>query len=66
MTAGWCALKNMSRASNTKIIKLPRMRCNALHLGRYYCPDAKWLMVEPCPFVNKNECKIYQEMCGAL
>jgi hypothetical protein len=52
--------------SSTKIIKLPRMRCNALHLGRYYCPDAKWLMVEPCPFVNKNECKIYQEMCGAL
>jgi len=48
------------------IIRLPRLECNAYVRGRYYCPEAKWLMKDPCPFLTRRECENYREMCGVI
>lgn len=48
------------------IIRLPRLECNHYHNGKYYCPEAKWFMSEPCPFLTRRECNAYKEMCGVI
>ena len=30
------------------------LTCNEYYKGRYYCPEAKWLMREPCPFLTRR------------
>lgn len=39
-------------------------RCCIEKDGKPWCPNLGWYLKEDCPFVNKNECDIYKEMCG--
>ncbi|MFZ5759454.1 MAG: hypothetical protein ACOY4H_05480 [Thermodesulfobacteriota bacterium] len=40
--------------------------CNEPFKGRYWCPKAQWFRKEVCPFVNRNECEAFTQMCGCL
>ena len=40
--------------------------CVQLKDNRPWCPKRKWYMMDGCPFSCRNECNIYEEMCGAL
>jgi len=40
--------------------------CNQTFKDRYWCPKAKWLMKEACPFESLHECESYEEMCGGF
>lgn len=40
--------------------------CNEPFKGRYWCPSRRWFQQEPCPFMNRNECRNFQWMCGCL
>ena len=46
--------------------KLTARGCNEPFKGRYWCPKMQWFRSEACPFVNKNECEIFEAMCGCL
>lgn len=40
--------------------------CNQPFKNRFWCPQRKWFLNEPCPFVNKWECNNYRRICGSL
>ncbi len=44
--------------------KLTKHGCNEPFRDRYYCPQKKWFMKEPCPFLCQHECRNYEAMCG--
>ncbi|WP_320170442.1 hypothetical protein [Maridesulfovibrio sp.] len=45
---------------------LTRDGCNEPFKDRFWCPRKKWFMKSPCPFINKQECGNYRNMCGSL
>lgn len=40
--------------------------CNEPFKGRFWCPRKRWFMNGPCPFLNKQECGNYRQICGTL
>ncbi len=46
--------------------RLTRRGCNEPFKGRYWCPKRQWFRREPCPFSCKNECELFEAMCGCL
>jgi len=46
--------------------KISAQGCNEPFKGRYWCPKRQWFRKEACPFVNKNECETFKDMCGCL
>ncbi len=40
--------------------------CNEPFKSRYWCPSRQWFMTAPCPFVNRQECRKFEIMCGIL
>lgn len=40
--------------------------CNEPFKDRYWCPTKHWFQKSPCPFVNRNECRNFERMCGSL
>ena len=40
--------------------------CNEPFKDRYWCPTRKWFLKSPCPFVNRRECRNYEQMCGCV
>ena len=46
--------------------KLSENGCNEPYRDRYWCPKLQWFQCEPCPFLNMEECKNFETLCGAL
>jgi len=46
--------------------KLRPSACNEPFKGYYWCPSKKWFFKEPCPFLNRRECRNYRRMCRLL
>jgi len=48
----------------TRRKKLRPSACNEPFKSFFWCPRKKWFFKESCPFINRRECKNYQQMCG--
>ncbi len=46
--------------------RLNRTGCNEPFKGRYWCPKRQWFRKEPCPFICRHECELFEAMCGSL
>ncbi len=37
--------------------------CNEPYKDKYWCPELKWFMNNPCPFVSRQDCTNWENQC---
>ncbi|MBU1558051.1 hypothetical protein KKC45_03755 [Patescibacteria group bacterium] len=53
-----------SERNARKLLTKESKGCNEPFKDRYWCPKMEWFMKEACPFMNKRECKNFENMAG--
>ncbi len=50
-------------SNGKKQIPKNKLRCNEPFKKWFWCQKKEWFMKEACPFINRNECEMYDGWC---